>query len=96
MTVHTRKATHEIQFGSIERATHWNTSWDWARFEVPAQRWADLSEGDYGVSLLNDCKCGYDTRGDVMRLTLIKSATSPDPEADQGEHVFTYSVYPRG
>ena len=61
---------------------------------MPAQRWADLSEGDYGVSLLNDCKYGYDIHDNVMRLTLLKSATSPDPEADQGEHAFTYSLYP--
>ena len=94
VAVHCHRATYEIQFGSIERPTHWNTSWDWARFEVPAQRWADLSEGDYGVSLLNDCKYGYDIRDNVMRLTLIKSATSPDPEADQGRHVFCYSLYP--
>jgi len=94
VAVHNNRATYEIQFGHIERPTHWNTSWDWARFEVPAQRWADLSEGDYGVSLLNDCKYGYDIRGNVMRLTLIKSATSPDDEADQGRHAFTYSLYP--
>ena len=94
VAVHAGRATYEIQFGSIERPTHWNTSWDWARFEVPAQRWADLSEGDYGVSLLNDCKHGYDIRENVMRLTLIKSATDPDPEADQGRHYFTYSLYP--
>ncbi len=94
VAVHSPRATYEIQFGNVERPTHWNSSWDYARFEVPAQRWADLSEGDYGVSLLNDCKYGYDIRDHLMRLTLIKSATSPDPEADQGEHVFTYSVYP--
>ena len=94
VTVLSPRATYEIQFGQIERATHRNTSWDYARFEVPAQRWADLSEGDYGVSLLNDCKYGYDIRDNVMRLSLLKSATSPDPEADQGEHHFTYSLYP--
>lgn len=88
------RATYEIQFGNIERPTHRNTSWDYARFEVPAQRWADISEGDYGVSLLNDCKYGYDTHDHVMRLSLLKAATSPDPEADQGEHRFTYSLYP--
>jgi alpha-mannosidase len=92
--MHASRATYEIQFGNIERPTHWNTSWDWARFEVPAQRWADLSEGDHGVSLLNDCKYGYDIKDNVMRLTLLKSATEPDPEADQGCHRFTYSLYP--
>ncbi len=88
------QATYDIQFGNIARPTHSNTSWDWARFEVAAHKWADLSEGDYGVSLLNDCKYGYDIHGNVMRLTLLKSAVSPDPEADQGEHVFRYSLLP--
>lgn len=87
-------ATYEIQWGSIERPTHRNTSWDFAKFEVPAQKWADLSEGDYGVALLNDCKYGYDIRDNVMRLSLIKSATMPDPMADQGNHEFTYSLFP--
>ncbi|MGB3554184.1 MAG: glycoside hydrolase family 38 C-terminal domain-containing protein [Jannaschia sp.] len=87
-------ATYEIQWGAIDRRTHSNTSWDYAKFEVPAQRWADLSESDYGVALLNDCKYGYDIKGHMMRLTLIKSATSPDPQADQGRHVFTYALFP--
>lgn len=92
--IHASWATYETQFGNIERPTHWNTSWDRARFEVPTQRWADLSEGGYGVSLLNDCKYGYDVKDNVMRLTLIKSATDPDPKADQGLHRFIYSLYP--
>jgi alpha-mannosidase len=87
-------ATYDIQWGNIERPTHHNTSWDWARFEVNAYKWADLSEGNYGVSLLNDCKYGYDIRDNIMRLTLLKSATSPDPNADQGEHLVTYSLFP--
>jgi alpha-mannosidase len=88
------RATYEIQFGRIERPTHQNTSWDAARFEVPAHRYADLSEGDYGVSLLNDCKYGYDVKDHTMRLTLIKSGIQPDPTADQGKHTFTYSLFP--
>jgi len=92
--IHSPRATYEIQFGAIERPTHWNTSWDYARFEVCGHRWADLSEGNYGVSLLNDCKYGHDIKGHVMRLTLIKCATAPDPEADQGLHRFTYSLLP--
>ncbi|MFN8483022.1 MAG: glycoside hydrolase family 38 C-terminal domain-containing protein [Anaerolineae bacterium] len=87
-------ATYDIQFGNIARPTHANTSWDWARFEVCAHKWADLSEGDYGVSLLNDCKYGHDIHDNVLRLTLLKSAISPDPEADQGEHTFRYSLLP--
>ena len=92
--VHTPKATYEIAFGAIERPTHWNTSWDKARYEVSGHRWADLSESGYGVSILNDCKFGWDIKDNVMRLTLLKSPVSPDPEADRGEHDFTYSLYP--
>ena len=92
--VRATRATYDIQFGNLERPTHWNTSWDWARFEVPAHKWADLSEGNYGVSLLNDCKYGYDIHDQVMRLTLIKSGVDPDPNADQGRHEFTYSLLP--
>ena len=66
-------ATFDIQCGSVRRPTHRNTSWDTARYEVCAHRWADLSEGDYGVSLLNDCKYGYDAQGHTLRLTLLKA-----------------------
>ncbi len=87
-------ATYDIQWGNVQRPTHRNTSWDWARFETCAHKWVDLSEGNYGVSLLNDCKYGHDVQGNVLRLTLLKSATYPDPDADQGEHRFTYSLLP--
>jgi alpha-mannosidase len=87
-------ATYEIQWGNVERPTHRNTSWDWARFETAAQKWVDLSEGDYGVSLLNDCKHGHDIYGNTMRLTLLRGTTAPDPDADLGEHHFTYSLLP--
>lgn len=92
--VHTDKATYEIQYGNIERSTHWNTGWDLARFEVCAHKWADLSEDNYGVSLLNDCKYGHDIKDGVMRLTLIKSPSWPNPDADKEIHKFTYSLYP--
>lgn len=88
------KATYEIQFGTIERPTHFNTSWDRAKFEVAAQKWSDLSEGNYGVSLLNDCKYGHDIHNNLMRISLLRAPTSPDPHADEGEHDFTYSLYP--
>lgn len=88
------EATYDIQFGNVKRPTHWNTSWDWARFETVGHQWADLSERDYGVSLLNDCKYGYAIKDNIMQLTLIKSAMVPDETADQGEHVFTYALYP--
>lgn len=88
------KATYEIQYGNVERPTHRNTSWDRARFEVCAHKWADLSEAGYGVALLNDCKYGYDIHNAVLRLSLIKCATDPNPEADKEVHHFTYALYP--
>jgi alpha-mannosidase len=87
-------ATYEIQWGNVQRPTHRNTSWDWARFETCAHKWVDLSEGGYGVSLLNDCKYGHDLRDNVLRLSLLRSPTLPDPHADEGEHTFTYSLLP--
>ncbi|MGI8983369.1 MAG: alpha-mannosidase, partial [Acidimicrobiales bacterium] len=92
--VHTDRATLEIQFGHVSRPTHQNTSWEQARFEVCAHRWADLSEAGYGVALLNDSKYGYDVRGDTLRLSLLRSPTAPDPECDQGRHHFTYALLP--
>ncbi|MEK3724861.1 alpha-mannosidase [Paenibacillus sp. FSL H8-0034] len=92
--VRSTEATFDIQYGNVKRPTHWNTSWDYARFEVVGHQWADLSERGYGVSLLNDCKYGYDIKDNVMRLTLIKSAMIPDDQADQGHHAFTYSLLP--
>jgi alpha-mannosidase len=94
VTVHSPRATYEIQYGNLERPTHFNTSWDFARFEVPMQKWFDLSEGDYGVAILNDCKYGGSVHGDVMGLSLLRGTTFPDPEADYGKHTFTYSFYP--
>ncbi len=94
LNIHAHKATYEIQFGTLERPTTRNHSWERAQFEVAAQRWADLSEGDYGVSLLNDCKYGYDCRGNLMRISLLRSPVMPDPTTDEGHHAFTYSLYP--
>lgn len=94
VNVRATHATYEIQYGNVQRPTHWNTSWDFARFETCAQRWIDLSERGYGVSLLNDCKYGHDVRESTMRMTLIKAAISPDATADIGEHAFTYSLLP--
>ncbi|EOS57516.1 alpha-mannosidase [Paenibacillus barengoltzii] len=88
------EATYDIQFGNVKRPTHWNTSWDFARFETVGHQWVDLSERGYGVSLLNDCKYGHDIKDHVIRLSLLKSATYPDPQADRGEHEFTYALYP--
>jgi alpha-mannosidase len=94
VAVRSSRASYEIQFGHVERSTHTNTSWDQARFEVCAHRWADLGEPGYGVALLNDCKYGYDIVGSVMRLSLLRAPTHPDPAADRGKHRFTYALMP--
>jgi alpha-mannosidase len=86
-------ASYEIPFAAIRRTTKFETLWEKARFEVPALRWADLSEKEYGFSLLNDCKYGYDIHGHVMKISLLKAPTWPDPMADRGKHQFTYSIY---
>ncbi len=92
--INSDRATYEIQFGTVERPTHKNTSWDAARFEVCAHKYADLSDGGYGVSLINDCKYGHDIHDGVMMLSLLRSPTYPNPDADQGEIPFTYSLCP--
>ena len=92
--VYATRARYDIQFGSIERDTHRNTSWDAARFEVCAHKWADLSEAGYGVALLNDCKYGCDIHDGVMRLSLLRAPTHPNPNADRGAHTFTYALLP--
>lgn len=96
VSVHNTKASFEIPYGSIERPTTRNTPAEKAQFEVPALRWADLSDSRHGFSLLNNCKYGYDAKGNVLRLSLLRSPTWPDPHADQGHHEFTYSLYPHG
>lgn len=95
VNVRSDKARYEIQFGSVERPTHWNTPADFAKFEVPAQKWVDLSEADYGVAMLNDCKYGHDVHGNVMRMSLLRAPKSPDPKADVNKtHKVTYSILP--
>ncbi len=94
VAVHTDEATFDVQFGNLTRKTHSNTSWDVARFESCGQKWMDLSEGHYGVSLLNDCKYGHSVKDSNMALTLIKSGIEPNPTTDQEEHDFTYALYP--
>jgi alpha-mannosidase len=104
------EATHEIQFGHVRRSTHRNTTWDLALDEVPSHKWVDLSERDYGVALLNDCKYGHRVKDNVLDLNLIRSAPYPGPRlvadsdvtpgqphhgyTDQGEHTFRYALYP--
>ena len=88
------KASYDIQFGHAERPTHANTSWERAKFEVCAQKWADLSEHGYGISLLNDSKYGYSIRENAMKLSLLRSPAHPDPAADRGDHHFVYALLP--
>jgi len=110
VAVHAEDATFEIQFGHIRRPTHRNTTWDLARDEVMAHKWADLSQRDYGVALLNDCKYGHKVKGNTIDLNLLRSVPYPGPglwrmrawwpgsrtmpTTDQCDHIFTYSLYP--
>lgn len=94
VNVFSNKVTAEIQFGHVERATHTNTGWDQARFEMCMHKWVDISDNGYGVSLLNDCKYGFSADENVLGLTILKSSTDPNPEADKCIHNLTYSLYP--
>jgi len=89
-------ATYEIPYGTIERPTTRNNSWEQAKFEVSALRWADLSNGNHGFSLINESKYGYDCKDNLLRLTLLRSPVEPDPNADRGHHHFSYALYPHG
>ena len=92
--IHSDEATFEVQFGSVKRKIHTNTSWEQARFESCGHKWMDFSEGHYGVSLMNDCKYGHSVRDGVIGLTLIKCGIEPNPNTDDEMHYFTYSLYP--
>jgi alpha-mannosidase len=94
LEVRNSDAAFEIQYGIVKRPTHRNTSWEQEKFEVCGHHWADLSETGYGVSLMNDCKYGYDVLRNTLRLTLLRGTEFPDPEADRGTHEFTYSLLP--
>jgi alpha-mannosidase len=97
VNVESDKATFEIPYGSIERPTTRNTPAEAAQFEVPAERWGDISNESQGFSLLNASKYGYDARANVIRLSLLRSPNTPAPDgsfADQGFHEFTYALYP--
>jgi alpha-mannosidase len=87
-------ASFEIQYGHATRNNHTNTSWDEAQYEVCAQRWADLSEHGFGVSLLNDNKHGHSVIGSTLSLSLLRAPKTPDPTADMGRHVFSYALMP--
>lgn len=110
--VFAESATFEVQFGHIQRPTHRNTTWDLARDEVPAQKWVDLSQQDFGLALLNDCKYGHQVKGHTISLNLLRSVPYPGPRlvedaqvqpgeahpayTDQAEHAFRYALYPHG
>ena len=94
LAVRAPNASYETAFGYAERPTHYSTSFDRARYEVPGHRWADLSEHGFGVALLTDSKYGYSCFGGELRISLLRSPTSPDPEADQGPHSFAYAIVP--
>ncbi|RDW86649.1 alpha-mannosidase [Aspergillus mulundensis] len=88
------EASYETQYGIIRRPTHYNTSWDMAKFEVCTHKWADLSENGYGVSILNDSKYGFATCGNLMRLSLLRAPKAPDAHADMGRHTIRYAILP--
>jgi len=110
VAVQATESTAEIQFGHIRRPTHRNTTWDLAREEITAQKWADLSQRDYGMALLNDSKYGHKIKGNVLELTLLRSVPYPGPRlvededvqpgephagyTDQADHTFRYALFP--
>ncbi len=93
LDIRSRIATYEIAHGALERPTYANNSYEKAMFEVCAHKWADLSQGDIGVSIINDCKYGYDIDGDTMRITLMRAPILPDATADKGISTFRYGIY---
>ncbi|KAI1637398.1 glycosyl hydrolases family 38 N-terminal domain-containing protein [Biscogniauxia mediterranea] len=88
------EASYETQYGLVKRPTHYNTTWDMAKFEVCCHKFADLSEHGYGVSILNDCKYGFATCGSLMRLSLLRSPKAPDAHADMGKHKIRWAILP--
>ncbi|KAK6187507.1 hypothetical protein SNE40_005515 [Patella caerulea] len=93
-SIHSNKVSFDIQYGFIERPNHYNTSWDSARFEVCGHKWADISDYNQGLAVLNDCKYGYSAIDGILRLSLLRSPKAPDADADMGDHEFTYAVMP--
>ncbi|KAG9101891.1 Glycoside hydrolase, 38 vacuolar alpha mannosidase [Ceratobasidium sp. 370] len=94
LDIRAMEATYECQFGHVSRPTHRNTTWDAAKFEVCGHKYADLSEYGYGVAILSESKYGFAVTGNVMRISLLRAATSPDAEQDQGAHEFSWAVLP--
>ncbi|KAJ7467473.1 glycoside hydrolase family 38 protein [Mycena latifolia] len=94
LDIHSDNATYETQFGHVQRPTHKNTTWDAAKFEVCGHKYADLSEYGYGVAILSESKYGFGCQGNVLRMSLLRAATEPDADQDQGEHTFSWAVMP--
>jgi alpha-mannosidase len=94
LDVQATSATYEMPFGYAERPTHYSTSFDRARYEVPGHRFADLSEHGFGCAVLTDSKYGYSCFGNELRVSLLRAPKSPDPNADMGDHAFAYALYP--
>lgn len=88
------EASYETQYGIVKRPTHYNTTWDMAKFEVCCHKFADLSEHGYGVSVINDSKYGFATVGNLMRLSLLRSPKAPDAHADMGTHTIRWAILP--
>jgi len=93
-TMVTNQVTCDIQYGSIKRSNHTNTSWDVAKFEICAHKYADLSDNSYGVALMNDSKYGYCVKDGMLDLNLLRSTSDPGKSADIAEHTFQYALYP--
>lgn len=92
--IRSTEANYEVQYGYVKRPTHYNTDWDMAKFEVCCHKFADLSEANYGVSILNDSKYGFATAGNLMRLSLLRAPKAPDANADMGKHKMRYAILP--
>ncbi len=89
-----QKFTRDIAYATIESSNYRHNPYDKAKFEVSAHNFIDMSEDGYGLSILNDCKYGYEVDKQRMIITLLKAPMNPDPESDRGDHYFTYSLYP--
>lgn len=92
--VNAKNASYDIQFGHVERPVHKNTLADFARFEVCGHKYADLSDGGFGLAILNDCKYGFNASRNSLGITLLKCSTYPDKKCDIGHHTFSYALYP--
>lgn len=93
-TIYQNKATFDIQFGSVERETSNNHSWDAAKFETCAHKWVDLGNNGVGLSLLNDSKYGFSVKENTMGISLIKSGKYPNAVVDIRKHNYVYALYP--